>query len=192
MALRLTTAAAPKTAAAAAPSAPTLARSAASPPATSTATARCSRRSPRSRTPHRRYQARRTLVIEARCRRPRARRTRTPPIYLAVARARGRRCWRTSRASRVLLNYAGVLLYELGSLDAAEELFKAARRLDPDLPHVERNLEEIARRRRSGVDVPRGLPAAGARRAERGSAEARRARRRQRPAGRGPDASASA
>ncbi|HEX8207517.1 MAG TPA: glycosyltransferase [Solirubrobacteraceae bacterium] len=51
----------------------------------------------------------------------------------------------------VLLNYAGIAFYELGELGPAEELFRAANRLDPDLPHVERNIEEIARRRRQGL-----------------------------------------
>ena len=51
----------------------------------------------------------------------------------------------------VLLNYAGIAFYEVGQLAAAEALFKASRRLDPDLPHVERNLDEIARRRREGL-----------------------------------------
>jgi glycosyltransferase involved in cell wall biosynthesis len=59
----------------------------------------------------------------------------------------------------VLLNYAGVIFYELGALKSAEQLFKAARRLDQDLPHVGRNLDQIARRRRAGVDVLGGLPA---------------------------------
>jgi tetratricopeptide (TPR) repeat protein len=48
----------------------------------------------------------------------------------------------------VLLNYAGVACYELWSLEAAQALFKAARRLDPALPNVDRNLEELARRKR--------------------------------------------
>ena len=34
----------------------------------------------------------------------------------------------------VLLNYAGVVFYELGALTAAEPLFKAAQRLDPSCP----------------------------------------------------------
>ena len=51
----------------------------------------------------------------------------------------------------VLLNYAGVAFYETGELTAAEVLFKAALRLDPDLPHVQRNLDEIARRRRENL-----------------------------------------
>ena len=48
----------------------------------------------------------------------------------------------------ILLNYAGVALYELWSLDAAHALFKAAHRLDPGLPHLTRNLQELARRRK--------------------------------------------
>jgi len=53
----------------------------------------------------------------------------------------------------VLLNYAGVALYELGAVQAAEPLFAAAQRLDPELAHVERNLAECERRRRKGVRV---------------------------------------
>jgi tetratricopeptide (TPR) repeat protein len=48
----------------------------------------------------------------------------------------------------VLLNYAAVAMYELWSLDAARALFRAAARLDPSLPHVQRNLAECDRRRR--------------------------------------------
>jgi tetratricopeptide (TPR) repeat protein len=48
----------------------------------------------------------------------------------------------------VLLNYAAVALYELWSLDAAYDLFKAAHRLDPALPHLKRNLNELGRRRK--------------------------------------------
>ena len=59
----------------------------------------------------------------------------------------------------LVLNYAGIAFYEIGELGAAEALFKASRRLDPDLPHVERNLEEIARRRRQGLTHVK-LPAA--------------------------------
>jgi glycosyltransferase involved in cell wall biosynthesis/Tfp pilus assembly protein PilF len=50
----------------------------------------------------------------------------------------------------VLLNLAGVALYELWSLDAAHILFKAANRLDPGLPHLKRNLRELGRRRKGG------------------------------------------
>jgi tetratricopeptide (TPR) repeat protein len=48
----------------------------------------------------------------------------------------------------VLLNYAGVAMYELWNLDAAYALFKAAHRLDPALPHLKRNLNELGRRRK--------------------------------------------
>jgi tetratricopeptide (TPR) repeat protein len=48
----------------------------------------------------------------------------------------------------VLLNYAAVALYELWSLDAAHDLFKAAQRLDPALPHLKRNLKELGQRRK--------------------------------------------
>ncbi|HET9074869.1 MAG TPA: glycosyltransferase [Solirubrobacteraceae bacterium] len=54
-----------------------------------------------------------------------------------------------SPAEPVLLNYAGVLFYELWSLDAARALFLAARRLDPELPHLETNLNEAKARRRA-------------------------------------------
>jgi len=52
-----------------------------------------------------------------------------------------------------ILNLAGVTLYELWSLDAAQALFRAARRLDPTQPNVERNLDEVARRKRAGRRV---------------------------------------
>ena len=48
----------------------------------------------------------------------------------------------------MLLNYAGVAAYELWAIDAAKTLFSAARRLDPELANVERNLAEVARRAR--------------------------------------------
>ena len=59
----------------------------------------------------------------------------------------------------VVLNAAGVAFYELGALQAAEELFVAARRLDPELAHVEGNIAECKRRRRKGI---RTLPQAAA------------------------------
>ena len=65
-----------------------------------------------------------------------------------------------------LLNYAGVALYELWSLDAAHALFKAAHRLDPGLPHLKRNLQELARRRkgfRPGKPLHVALPGLAAR-----------------------------
>jgi tetratricopeptide (TPR) repeat protein len=58
----------------------------------------------------------------------------------------------------VLLNLAGVLLYELGAIVAAEALFRAAQRLDEQLPDVSNNLRECARRRKAGLTTPQGLP----------------------------------
>ncbi len=49
-----------------------------------------------------------------------------------------------------ILNLAGVALYELWNLDAAQALFRAARRLDASLPNVEANLDEVGRRKRAG------------------------------------------
>jgi tetratricopeptide (TPR) repeat protein len=49
----------------------------------------------------------------------------------------------------VLLNYAGVLLYELSELAPAEALFRAALRLDPTLPFVEKNLDAVRRRKKA-------------------------------------------
>jgi tetratricopeptide (TPR) repeat protein len=48
----------------------------------------------------------------------------------------------------LLLNHAGAILYELWSLDAAEAMFDAAQRLDPQLEAVQRNLTALAVRRR--------------------------------------------
>ena len=49
----------------------------------------------------------------------------------------------------VLLNYAGVALHELWSLDAAFAMFNAAHSLDPSIPHLKRNLHEVGRRRKA-------------------------------------------
>ncbi|MEZ5120060.1 MAG: glycosyltransferase [Solirubrobacterales bacterium] len=59
-----------------------------------------------------------------------------------------------------IVNIAGIALYELGELAAAERLFRAAGRLDPQLPHTEANLAEIERRRAAGLDGPLPLPTA--------------------------------
>ena len=57
------------------------------------------------------------------------------------------------------LNFAGVAFYELGELGAAERLFQAARRLDPDLAHVANNLDELQARRRARLQPPPLPPA---------------------------------
>jgi len=51
----------------------------------------------------------------------------------------------------VLLNYAGIAFYELWRLRPAQALFEAALRLDPALPHVRGNLEQLAARRRAAA-----------------------------------------
>src|SRR3954451_21014997 len=106
--------------------------------------------------PHRRYRARTTL-LEVGMGNHAAPKL-LPKVLLATARAAVDMLEKEAREP-VLLNYAGVVFYELGALKPAEQLFKAARRLDQDLPHVGRNLEELGRRRRNGVDVLGGLPA---------------------------------
>jgi glycosyltransferase involved in cell wall biosynthesis len=58
----------------------------------------------------------------------------------------------------VFLNFAGVLLYELGAIVPAETLFRAAQRLDDQLPDVANNIRECKRRRKRGTTIPQGLP----------------------------------
>jgi tetratricopeptide (TPR) repeat protein len=48
-----------------------------------------------------------------------------------------------------LLNYAGVLLYELADFGAAEALFRTAFKLDPTLPHLRQNLAAVRERKRA-------------------------------------------
>src|SRR6185312_7816901 len=106
---------------------------------------------------HARYAAR-VALVEAAMRAARAvDRARVPAIYLAAVRAAVALLEEEPREP-VLLNYAGVLFYELWSLDAAAGLFAAAHRLDPELPNVESNLAALARRRKAGA-VP-ALPRA--------------------------------
>lgn len=57
----------------------------------------------------------------------------------------------------VLLNQAGVLLAVLGSYGAAQSLFEAARRLDPELANVDRNIADVVRRRRVPAKAPGGV-----------------------------------
>jgi tetratricopeptide (TPR) repeat protein len=128
---------------------------------------------------HARYAARVRLVESALRAGQSADRARVPAIYLAATRAAVELLEDEPREP-LLLNYAGVLLYELWSLDAAAALFAAARRLDPGLANVERNLGEVARRRKGGVApaFPRATAVALGELAKR----ARRAAERARPA----------
>src|SRR5262249_8192002 len=106
--------------------------------------------------PHRRYRARTTLIEVGMGNH--AEPKNVAKVLLATAQGAVEILEDEAREP-VLLNYAGVIFYELGALGAAEHLFKAARRLDQDLPNVGRSLDQIARRRRAGVDVLAGLPA---------------------------------
>ncbi|HSS58531.1 MAG TPA: glycosyltransferase family 2 protein [Solirubrobacteraceae bacterium] len=96
--------------------------------------------------PHRRYEARRALLELALSKA-------SNPAILVAAAAVAVDMLQADPREPVLLNYAGVIFYELGAVKAAQALFAAAQRLDPELPNVERNLAECARRKRAGVRV---------------------------------------
>ena len=128
---------------------------------------------------HARYASRKQLVEEGLRHAQIERRARVAAVYAALAHELVAVLEEEPREP-TLLNYAGVVFYELWSLGAAQALFEAARRLDPELPEVARNLDEVARRRRAGAPphdaVPKALAvavAALARRAERLAARAR-------------------
>jgi tetratricopeptide (TPR) repeat protein len=95
---------------------------------------------------HRRYEARRALLAAG------LQAGSKPAALLATAAVALDALVEDAREP-VLLNAAGVAFYELGALQAAEALFAAAQRLDPELAHVERNLAECKRRRRKGIRV---------------------------------------
>ena len=98
---------------------------------------------------HRRYQARKRL-LEAGLSTGGTQLKAMGPVFAAVARE-ALELLDQHATEPVFLTYAGVAFYELGELDAAEALFSAARRLDPELPHLDGNLTEIERRRRAGL-----------------------------------------
>jgi tetratricopeptide (TPR) repeat protein len=108
--------------------------------------------------PHRRYHARRTLVEQGLAAAATTPSKDVPALFLAVA-TRTVELLEQEPREPILLNYLGVALYELGALAAAEKLFKACRRLDDTVAHVEGNLLEIARRRRAGNGALPQLPA---------------------------------
>ncbi len=97
--------------------------------------------------PNRRYHVRRTLIERGLSAAMHAPATRAAAIYTAVAQAAIEVLANEPREP-VLLNYAGIALYEMWSLDAARALFLAALRLDPSLPNVRGNLDQLALRRR--------------------------------------------
>jgi tetratricopeptide (TPR) repeat protein len=98
--------------------------------------------------PQRRYQARLALLEEGLSAGDHGSAARLTRLLVAVAEAAVDVLEEEPREP-IILNHAGVALYELWSLDAAQAMFKAAKRLDPALPHLDRNLSELARRRRS-------------------------------------------
>jgi len=116
--------------------------------------------------PHRRYVARRDLVELGLAASQQARGAHAARLLLATAQT-ALAALADAPAEPVLLNLAGVALYELGALQAADTLFAAAGALDPELPHLARNRQEVRRRRRQSVspDLPpavtRALPPLG-------------------------------
>jgi tetratricopeptide (TPR) repeat protein len=96
----------------------------------------------------RRYQARVALLEQGLAAAGQAAAARSADIFIAVAQSSLDLLDEEPREP-LLLTYAGVALYELWSLDGAKNLFEAALRLDPSLPHVKQNLAELARRRRA-------------------------------------------
>ncbi len=99
--------------------------------------------------PNRRYLARKLLIEQGFTVCEQAPRARAQEILIATA-AAAVDVLDGAPAEPVLLNYAGVALYELWSLDGAQALFAAAQRLDPSLPHIRRNISECKRRARNG------------------------------------------
>src|SRR3954454_5229515 len=102
---------------------------------------------------HRRYHARKRLIEQGLAAAGRGARTDVERTYLTVARAIAPLLADEPREP-YFLNYMGVALYELGQLDVAKSLFRPALRLDETVPHVEGNLSEIARRRKTRAAVP--------------------------------------
>ncbi len=97
--------------------------------------------------PHRRYWAGVNLIEQGLAASASAPAARLPPLFVVLA-AGALELLEREPSEPKLLNHAGTILYELWSVDAAEAMFEAARRLDPQLEDVERELEELAVRRR--------------------------------------------
>jgi tetratricopeptide (TPR) repeat protein len=97
--------------------------------------------------PHRRYWAGISLVEAGLAARASTTAARSPALLVTLAGGALELLERAPSEPR-LLRLAGVALLELWSLDAAEALLEAARRLDPQLADVERSLRELAARRR--------------------------------------------
>jgi tetratricopeptide (TPR) repeat protein len=99
--------------------------------------------------PHRRFHAQLALIDAGMGATAHASEGLATRVYVAVAQG-ALDMLENTPSEPTILNLAGVALYELWSLDAAQALFRAARRLDSSLPNVEANLDEVARRKRAG------------------------------------------
>src|ERR1700743_915163 len=99
--------------------------------------------------PHRRFHAELTLIDAGMGATAQASESLATRVYVAIATA-ALDILDETPSEPIILNLAGVALYELWSLDAAQALFRAARRLDSSLPNVEGNLDQVARRKRRG------------------------------------------
>ncbi len=97
--------------------------------------------------PHRRYQAGVSLIEQGFASSTRIAAAHLPELFAAIATGALEMLEREPREPK-LLNYAGVAFYELWSLDAASAMFEAAKRLDPQLEQVDRNVAALAPRRR--------------------------------------------
>jgi tetratricopeptide (TPR) repeat protein len=104
--------------------------------------------------PHERYRCQRTLLEQGLAA---ANSSAKATVYATVAES-GLDVLLAVPREPVIVNYVGVALYELGAWSAAEQLFKATQRLAPETPHVDRNVEQVRRRRKAGATPPR-LPA---------------------------------
>jgi glycosyltransferase involved in cell wall biosynthesis len=104
-----------------------------------------------------RYRARRSLVEQGLAASASAPAPAVPQLYATVARC-AVEVLETEPREPLLLNYLGVALYEIGAWSAAEQLWSAAQRLMPELPHVAGNLDQL-RRRKSAGQAPPVVPA---------------------------------
>src|SRR5579875_648275 len=107
-----------------------------------------------------RYRLQRTLIADCFALAQQAPPGRLPLAFAATAEVA--LCALQANPSEPLfLNWAGVALYELWALAAAQELFAAALRLDPKVEHAAANLEAVKRRRSqlAGRPEPRLHPA---------------------------------
>lgn len=97
--------------------------------------------------PHRRYWASMGLIEQGLAAASRTAPARLPALFSTVA-AGALDVLERDPSEPKLLNYTGILFHELWSLKAARHMFKAAKRLDPQLDQVDRNLAALAARQR--------------------------------------------